>query len=209
MDKLYNAPANKGYDPLTDDEKEVLTDSEVEKWESKVKEALLRKDSNLASLSNAYKSNMLQTYSINGKSYSLASLGITTGNYFTTAAEDRNVLHIAGDKDDDVSSGEQDRLMAAITSDPNGVTGFFTELSKNLYSQLNDMSKSSSTRSFGSFYDDKAMTSAISSAKDKVTKWEEHVKSIEDNYYRKFSKMESMLATLNSQQSYISNMFGF
>ena len=207
MDKLYNAPANKGYDPLTEAEKEALSEKEVEKWESKVKEALLRKDSNLASISNAYKSNMLQTYSVNGKSYSLASLGISTGNYFTTSSEDRNVLHIDGDADDPESAGNPDRLKAAIAADPEGVTGFFTQLSKNLYQKLDSMSKSSSTRSYGSFFDDKAMSQSLTKAKEKVDSWDKHVKEVEDRYYKQFSKMESMLTKLNSQQSYLSNMF--
>ena len=207
MDKLYNAPANKGYNPLTDAEKEVLSDKEVEKWEAKVKEALMRKDSNLASIANAYKNGMLQTYSVNGKSYSLASLGISTGNYFTTSSEDRNVLHIDGDEDDPESAGNTDRLKAAIAADPEGVTGFFTQLSKNLYEKLNSMSKSSSTRSFGNFFDDKALKQSIAKSKEKIDSWDKHVKEVEDRYYKQFSKMESMLTKLNSQQSYISNMF--
>ena len=209
LDTLYNAPANKGYNPLTDQEKEVMSDKEVEKWEAKVKEALLRKDSNLASIANAYKNGMLQTYSINGKSYSLASLGISTGNYFNTSTEERNVLHIDGDADDPVSSGNADRLKAAIAADPEGVTQFFTQLSKNLYQKLDTMSKSSSTRSYGNFYDDKAMIQAVAKSKTKVDSWDKHVTEIEDRYYKQFSKMETMLSKLNSQQSYISNMFAF
>ena len=206
---MYNAPANKGYNPLTDQEQEVMSDKEVEKWEVKVKEALLRKDSNLASIANAYKNGMLQTYSINGRSYSLASLGISTGNYFNTSAEERNVLHIDGDADDPISSGNADRLKAAIAADPEGVTQFFTQLSKNLYQKLDTMSKSSSTRSYGNFYDDKAMTQAVAKSKTKVDNWDKHVTEIEDRYYKQFSKMETMLSKLNSQQSYISNMFAF
>ena len=43
MDKLYNAESAKGYEPLTDDEKEAMSDSEVEKYETKIKDALLRR----------------------------------------------------------------------------------------------------------------------------------------------------------------------
>ena len=44
MDSLYNADSAKGYEPLTDDEKEAMTDKEIEKWEEKIKKALLRRD---------------------------------------------------------------------------------------------------------------------------------------------------------------------
>ena len=40
MTKLYNAPSSKGYDPLTDDEKEQMSDKEVEQWETKIKVSL-------------------------------------------------------------------------------------------------------------------------------------------------------------------------
>lgn len=40
---LYNADSAKGYDPLTDDEKSSMSDSEIEKWETKIKDAILRK----------------------------------------------------------------------------------------------------------------------------------------------------------------------
>jgi flagellar hook-associated protein 2 len=43
MDSLYNAKSTKGYEPLTDDEKEAMTDSQIEKWETK-KRQYLRND---------------------------------------------------------------------------------------------------------------------------------------------------------------------
>ena len=42
----------------------------------------------------------------------------------------------------------------------------------------------------------------------KVSEWDDYVKSIEDRYYKQFSKMESAMTKLNSQQNYISSMFG-
>lgn len=47
MDKLYNADSARKYDMLTDDQKESMTDDEVEQWEDKIKSALLRKDNSL------------------------------------------------------------------------------------------------------------------------------------------------------------------
>ena len=42
MDKLYNADSARKYDMLTNDEKDSMTDDEVEQWEDKIKSALLR-----------------------------------------------------------------------------------------------------------------------------------------------------------------------
>lgn len=208
MDKLYNAPANKGYDPLTDDEKEALSDSEIKKWEEKVNESLFRRDSTLSSVSNVLKNAMLQTFDVGGETYSLSSFGINTLNYFSAPDNERNAYHIDGDPDDSETSGNADKLKSAIAANPEAVTGFFQKLAANMSEQLTKLSASSSTRSFGSFYDDKQMKTDLEKYESQVTKWDDYVKSIEDRYYKQFSKMEAAMTKLNSQQSYISSMFG-
>lgn len=55
MDSAYNADSSKGYEPLTDDEKESMSDKEVEKWEQKIKDSLLRRDSTLNSIASSMK----------------------------------------------------------------------------------------------------------------------------------------------------------
>ena len=78
MDEAYNADSSKGYEPLTDDEKSAMTDDEVEKWETKIKDSLLRKDDTLSSIINTMKNDMASSFTINGKSYALSSFGIAT-----------------------------------------------------------------------------------------------------------------------------------
>ena len=206
--ELYNAPANKGYDPLTDEEKEALSESEIKKWEDKVNESLLRKDSNLGSLSGILRESMLQTFDFSGKTYSLSTFGINTSNYFMVDANERNAFHIDGDPDDPESSGNTDKLKAAIAADPEAVTNFFSQLTSNMYDKLQAFTKSSETRSYGSYYDDKQMKTDITKYEKKVSDWDDYVKDIEDRYYKQFSRMESAMTKLNSQQTYLSNMFG-
>ena len=85
MDKLYNAESTKEYEPLTDEEKKELSDSEVEKWEDKIKGSILRRDSNLSTISNAMKTIMLQGVTVNGKQMYLSDFGIETLGYFGAA----------------------------------------------------------------------------------------------------------------------------
>lgn len=208
MDKLYNAPANKGYDPLTDDEKEALSESEIKKWEDKVNESLFRRDGTLATVSNVLKTTMLQTFDVGGKTLSLSSFGINTLNYFSAPDNEKNAYHIDGDPDDGDTSGNPDKLKAAIAANPEDVMGFFQKLTAEMSDKLGKLSTSSSTRSYGNFYDDKQMKTDLEKYEKKVTKWDDYVKSIEDRYYKQFSKMESAMTKLNSQQNYIASMFG-
>ena len=71
MDKLYNAESSKGYEPLLSEEKEALTDSEVEEWEKKIKESLLRKDSSLNSVISAMTTTMMGSVTVDGKEMSV------------------------------------------------------------------------------------------------------------------------------------------
>ncbi|MCI8993880.1 MAG: flagellar filament capping protein FliD [Eubacterium sp.] len=50
MTSLYNADTAKGYEPLTSDEKDAMSESEIEKWEAKIKDSLLRRDTTLSTV---------------------------------------------------------------------------------------------------------------------------------------------------------------
>lgn len=207
MTKLYNADSAKNYEPLTDDEKSQMSDSEVEKWETKIKDSLLRRDSNLSTIMNAMTTSMTKAISINGKNYALSSFGISTLGYMNAAENEQNAYHIDGDEDDENTSGNTDKLMAALSSDPDTVIDFMKQLSTNLYTAIDKQMQSNSLRSRYSIYNDKEMTSQYTSYTKTIAEWETKISDKEDYYYKKFSKMETALSKLNSQTSSLSGMF--
>ena len=121
MTSLYNADTAKGYEPLTDDEKSAMSDSEVEKWEEKIKSSLLRRDDSLESVMNLMTNTMSQPVTIDGKKYYLSSFGIKTLGFLNAPENQQNAYHIDGDEDDTATSGNEDKLMAMINSDPDTV----------------------------------------------------------------------------------------
>ena len=208
MDKLYNAASSKGYEPLTSEEKDAMTDDEVEKWETKIKDSLLRGDSELDTISSAMRQAMLSTFDIDGKTYSLSSFGINTLGYFEAADNEKNAYHIDGDKDDSSTSGNDDKLRAMIASNPTATASFFQQLSSKLYDAMNKIqSRSDSYTSFGNFFSDKKLQNDYVEKDKQVTKWEKYVADQEEKYYKQFTAMESAMSSLNSQQSYISQLF--
>ncbi|MBO5095143.1 MAG: flagellar filament capping protein FliD [Lachnospiraceae bacterium] len=208
MDTLYNADSSKGYEPLTDDEKDAMSDTEIEKWEQKIKDSLLRRDSDLGTLINTFKETMLGSYTVNGKKYSLSSFGISTLGYFKSADNERGVYHIDGDADDSSTSGNTDKLKAMIASDPDAVKGFFTQLVGDLQSKVNDIMTHTDYRSVYHVYDDKRLQTEYDDYTKKIKEQETKLQDLEDRYYKQFSSMETALSKLNSQQSYISSLFG-
>lgn len=208
MDEAYNADSSKGYEPLTDEEKDAMSDKEVEKWETKIKDSLLRKDDTLNSVANTLKNDMASSFIINGKSYALSSFGISTLGYFASGRNEKGVYHIDGDKDDTTTSGNEDKLRAAIASDPETVVSFFSQLCNKVYTDLGNKMASSSVSSAYTIYNDKQMNTQYSEYNTKISDAESKVSTWEDYYYSKFSAMESALAKLNSQSSSMSGLFG-
>lgn len=208
IDTAYNAASAKGYEPLTSDEKSAMTDDQVKEWEEKIKTSLLRRDSTLSSISNTMKTDMLRSFNINGKAYSLSSFGISTSGYFSSGDNEKGVFHIDGDSDDSTSASNEDKLKAAIANDPDAVISFFSQLADNLYTDLGKKMQGTTMRSTFKVYNDKEMAKEYSDYTTKIKDKETEISTWEDYYYNKFSKMESALATLNSQQSSLSGYFG-
>lgn len=205
MNTSYNADRAKGYDVLTDDQKKAMTDDEIEKWETKIKSSLLRRDSTLNGVITSFRSNMMGTYKAsNGKTYSLANLGIST----STDYKEGGLLHIRGDEDDDVYADETNKLQQLLDEDPDVVMEVLNGLTTNLYEDLKKKMSTSSTSSSMTFYNDKEMNSQLSRYQKDIAKWTVKLNKMEDKYYSQFTAMEKAMASLQSQQSAISGFFG-
>lgn len=208
MDKLYNADSAKGYEPLTDEEKDAMSDSEIEKWETKVKDSLLRRDSTLNSVSSALKEIMASGFSVNGKTMYLHDFGIETLGYFEAADNEKNAYHINGDEDDTAVMSKTNTLMAMISSDPDAVTSFFSQLNQKLSDKLFNMMKTSESSSFNKIYDDKKMKEDYDSYTSKISLAEQKLQDYEDKWYKKFSKMETAMAKMQSNSSAVMSLLG-
>ena len=115
MNKYYNEK-DAGYDALTEDERSKLSDTQIEKWEEKAKQGLLRRDSTLQTLLSGMRTMLnkgIQVTMADGstKTMTLASLGIVTGDY-----TENGKLHILGDEDDDQYSSETNTLKNLLES---------------------------------------------------------------------------------------------
>jgi len=205
MNTLYNAKSARNYDVLTDDQKDAMSDEEVEKWNTKIKDSLLRRDSTLDGLITTMRSITGKSITAsNGKKYSLANLGITTG----TDYKEYGQLHIKGDEDDSVYSDSTNTLQDLLKEDPDVVAEVMAGLTNNLYDALNEKMKSTTMSSALTFYNDKEMTKQMTQYKKDIKSWETKLQTMEDHYYKQFSAMEKALASLNSQQSSLSSYLG-
>ncbi len=207
MSKAYNAESSSKYSMLTDEMKDYMSDKEVEEWEGKIKDSLLRKDSSLNSIMSAMRDAMSQAIEIDGKKYTLADFGIDKQSYLNADANEKYAYHIYGDSDDAVYAGKTDKLKDMIEKDPELVSKFFTELSNKLYDSMNEQMRSTDYSSAYKVYEDKRMQKDYDNYTKKIAELEKKLTEAEDRYYKKFGAMESMLSKINDSSSAISSLF--
>lgn len=207
MTKLYNADSAGKYEPLTDDEKEAMSESEVEKWEAKIKDSLLRRDTTLNSVMTSMINSMAQSVEIDGKKYSLSSFGVHTLGYLNSVENEQYAYHIDGDEDDTNTSGNKDKLMKAIQDDPDTICEFMKQLTTNLYTAIDKKMKSTSLSSAYKVYNDKELDNQLDDVEDMIAKWEEKLAAQEEYYYQKFSAMETALSKLQNQTNSLTGLF--
>lgn len=204
MNELYYADSARGYNPLTDEEKEAMTDDQIKMWEDKIKNSSLRRDSTLGGITSAMKTAISSTVEVDGKNYSLSSFGIMTSRDYT----EKGLLHIYGDKEDSTYADKTDKLMKAIEEDPDTVAKVMAGITDNLHSTLmNKMSKTSLSSAL-TFYNDKQIDKQITQYKKDIATMEAKLKDKEDAYYKQFTAMEKALANMQSQQSSLSGLLG-
>ena len=205
MNTLYNAGSAKDYDVLSDEEKEAMSESEVEKWESKIKDSLLRRDTTLGGIVSSFKNKMMGTYtSSDGRRFALSSIGISTSQDY----KEGGLLHILGDEDDSEYADKKNTLKSMLDEDPDAVIGVLTSLTDSLYSDLQKKMSATTMSSALTFYNDKEMSSQLSDYKDEISKWQSRLDEMEDKYYKQFSAMETALSNLQSQQNSLASMLG-
>ena len=202
MNTAFHAASARGYEPLTEEERAAMSEEQIELWEGKIKDSLLKNDSTLDGIINAMKGAMMTPVVVDGKSYSLSNLGIMTSSDYT----EYGLLHIYGDSDDATYADKPDKLRTLLENDPELVTKILSGVTSNLYDAMNKKMASSSLSSALTFYNDKQITKQISSYESEISKWEARLTKIEDKYYSQFTAMEKALANLQSAQSVVSQL---
>lgn len=214
MNKLYYEDKS-DYDPLTDEERSQLSDTQIEQWEKKAKVGILRRDETIGALLSNMRNMLNKAFTVTDKDgkekqYTLASLGIVTGDY-----SERGKLHILGDEDDPTYAMDENKLKAALTNSPEIFSQFFAGDSTNkglgaeLSSYLNKaMARKENSSHSLTFYNDITLDKSIDDKDDEIDKWTEKLQDMEDKYYNQFAKMETAMAKLQQQQANLAALMG-
>ncbi len=197
---LVTAKKNADFPPLTDKQKEDMTKEEIEKWEEKAKQGVLRNDDDLRSFVEDIQSMFFGSIEDIKK---LSKIGIDENGDRTTRGQiifDEKKFANALEED---SEAVYDTL-AKYSSDPDG-EGMLEKLKSIVY----DYSGSSNSRfgqkagieKTGSAYDN-IYSKEISNREDNINKLIEKMNDKENKLYIKYSALESILNKYSSQMNY-------
>lgn len=206
IDEKISADSAREYEPLTDEEKDVMSEDDIELWESKIKASLLRRDETLSAISDEMRSTLTLSYGVDVSGFeykSLSELGISTGGY-----EENGILHIEGDEDDPLYSVKDNKLREAIDDNPDGVMELLSALGDELYSKFAERMKSSTLSSALTFYNDKAIDKQINDYEDDILDLEDRLAMVEDRYYKQFTAMEQAIQRSNSTGEWLAQQLG-
>ncbi|CUB20853.1 Flagellar hook-associated protein 2 [Bacillus subtilis] len=192
------------YTPLTSEQKEAMSDKEVELWEEKAKSGLLRNDASISTGTNQMRTDFYTQVNANGKTYQLTEFGITT----SSAYQLRGHLEI-----------NEDKLKAKIQEDPQSVAALFTSgtnssaysdkgIMKRIGDTLKSTVKSIEAKAGNSTMgtNDYSIGKNLNTISTDITKMQDRLTTIENRYYKKFSAMDSAIQKMNEQASYLSQL---
>ncbi|OSX53151.1 flagellar hook-associated protein 2 [Anoxybacillus ayderensis] len=204
INKKLKETRYRDYQPLTDEQREKLTEKQAEKWEEKAKSGILRGDSILSNALSSMRQALYRKVDGVADGFSqLAQIGITTTPNYLEGGK----LII-----------DEAKLRQKIEENPDAIYRLFSNNgegnAKGIVRQLRDEIK----KTIKSIEDKAGNTlkatnqyiigKSIIDIDTRISAAEDRLKRVEDRYWKQFSAMEKAVQRANSQSMYLMNAFG-
>lgn len=196
MDKVYGLVTekkNKDYPPLTDAQKEDMSEKEIEKWEKKAKVGLLRNDSEMRSFMDS-----MQTAIFGKNAQFLNECGLTSSEDYNK----RGQLSINEDKFRKSLQNEGDRVFKAFTGEKTSMLEKMKDTmhkyigsSSSIFARKAGLEKTASV--VKNFYSEQ-----IRRQEDMIKRLQKKMDDREEKLYKQFGQLEASMNKLNSQMNY-------
>lgn len=198
------------YEPLTDAEKEEMSEDEITKWEEKAKQGVLYNDSTVSTVMSQMRSALYTSVTLDdGSKFGIYNLGIKTSSEWS----EHGKLQIDENAFDKAFENNEDAIIKLFTDSDTGMM-------KKLNSVIDGAVKSSGAANTRGTLVRKAGKADSSVTTDstiykEMVKMQDRLKELQDRYdtkeeywWKVFTNMETAMADLNSQTSYISSYLG-
>ena len=196
------------YEPLTDEERQGMSESAIERYEEKAKQGILFGDRNLSTLYDK----MRNIFNLSGEDgATLRAMGIST-SYSTSDGTQTITL-------------DEGKLRDMLESDPDRVTELFTKtdgtggIMQNMKTQLDNYAKTTGEpkgiliQQAGSPLSSLSLLNnswqkEIDSLNTQVERWQDKLSDQVDRYTQQFTRLEMLINQMNSQSSTLAGLMG-
>lgn len=198
------------YEPLTNAEKDEMSEDEITKWEEKAKQGVLYNDSTVSTVMSQMRSALYTSVTLDdGSKFGIYNLGIKTSSEWS----EHGKLQIDENAFDKAFENNEDAIIKLFTDSDTGMM-------KKLNSVIDGAVKSSGAANTRGTLVRKAGKADSSVTTDstiykEMVKMQYRLKELQDRYdtkeeywWKVFTNMETAMADLNSQTSYISSYLG-
>ncbi|MEA4889108.1 MAG: flagellar filament capping protein FliD [Clostridiaceae bacterium] len=194
LNSTLSEKVDSDYYPLTDTEKEEMSEDEITLWENKAKAGIMRNDSQLTGLMDDMRSMIYDK--VEGIGKSLSDIGLTTGSWYEKG---KLVL-------------DETKFKDALSNNPDEVSALFTQSasagSTNVYGERGFLPRLvQGITDYNKTYDSDEVDQKIGNLEDKIDEMNDKLETKEEQLWSKFSAMETALSKMNSQSSWLSQQF--
>lgn len=221
LNKKIDEPKYRDYKPLLEEEREAMSEKQIELWEEKAKSGILNRDPYLGKILTDMRLSLytkVTSPGIDSKFDTISEIGITVGPPDSTGLSymEKGKLYIDEGKLRAAIRENGTKVMELFTKSPTSTTepDKFNEtgIAKRLYDQLDDVMEQitdvagSAGMSETSEYFQMGKT--MRSLNKDINRWEERLQEIEDRYWRQFTAMEKAISQANSQSAWLAQQLG-
>ena len=211
VNKELTTKRDRDYPPLTEEQKEEMSDEEIELWEEKAKKGMLFNDSDIRMLSNE-----LRTVFSNTDIKALEQAGITISSDWSENGK---------------ISFDESKFRAALEEDPEAIQKLFTSEADNSdsttfngiitnmsaiykkYASTTGATKGLLVERAGNSsaplsLTDNTLLSEMNNIDDIIEMLNDRLQSERERYNKQFTNLEVLISQMNSQSSWLSQQFG-
>lgn len=203
------------YEPLTDEDKEDMSESAITAWEEKAKTGILFGDNDLASLYTRLTRAVSMTGK-NGDDLKAAGISVNYANNLTTLSLNENQLRATLETDPDrvmelftktkSSGADSDGLMQAI-KEPLELYGKTTGVNLTTGTKGVLVNKAGHPLAPSTMYNN-TIQQQLDKIDQEIAKWQDKMSDQVDSYTQQFAKLEQLISQMNSQSSAIAGFLG-
>lgn len=203
MNESQREEKHRDFPPLTEEQKEEMSEDQIKKWEEKAKSGILRGESTISNGMYALRQSLQQKVETGGEFTLLSQIGITTTKNYM----DGGKLEV-----------DEEKLKAALRDHPDDVHKLFSNSEEGAsqglihrFDEVLDNTRGSIEQKAGKSthtLDNYQLGKNMKSLNKRIEDFQARMVQVEQRYWNQFSAMEQAISKLNQQSSYLFSQFG-